>query len=172
MPEPERTALYRLYDAAGDLLYIGIAKDPASRWKSHANHPRTSGWWPLVSRKEVEWLPSREAADVAETEAIKKERPAHNRAKVDRICFARFRYRSPEIRWTKAPQDPWSSQAARIIKAEIAEGKIKPGDRMPTAKELHRRFGISDQTCGKMLRALADEGLLRQERRGGPYFCS
>jgi len=173
MPEtPERTALYRLYDANETLLYVGIAKDPESRWKSHASHPRTSNWWPLVSRKEVEWLQSREDADLAETKAIKIEQPVHNRAKVERMCFARFRYRSPEITWHRAYQDPWSEQAKRIIRAEIADGAIKSGTRMPTAKDLHRRFGISDQTCGKILRSLADEGILRQDRRGGPYFCA
>lgn len=34
MPQtPEPIALYRLYDAEGQLLYVGIARDPEARWK-------------------------------------------------------------------------------------------------------------------------------------------
>ncbi|MGW7330449.1 GntR family transcriptional regulator [Streptomyces sp. NPDC054840] len=173
MPEsPEPTALYRLYDADDQLLYVGIAKDPTARWESHARSPRSSRWWSLVERRSVEWYASREEADVAETGAIKAERPLHNRAKVPGVHFVNFRYFSPEIQWHRAPQDPVSEQAARILRAEIANNLFTSGDQMPTAKELHRRFGISDQTCGKMLQVLAKEGVIQQRRPGGRYYCA
>jgi predicted GIY-YIG superfamily endonuclease len=38
----ERTALYRLRDADGRLLYIGIAKDPERRWKHHSRTARAT----------------------------------------------------------------------------------------------------------------------------------
>jgi predicted GIY-YIG superfamily endonuclease len=68
-------AVYRLYDTEGTLLYIGSAYDPKERAKKHREKP----WWPQVARREDEWHPSREAAYVAETEAIKDARPLGNK---------------------------------------------------------------------------------------------
>lgn len=70
-----RTALYRLYDADGQLLYIGVAYDPQQRWYSHAN---TAPWWPRVARREVTWYPHRPAAEDAERDAIRAEAPMFN----------------------------------------------------------------------------------------------
>jgi predicted GIY-YIG superfamily endonuclease len=43
MPEPpERTALYRLYDATDQLLYVGISTNPEERWKTHT---MLKSWW-------------------------------------------------------------------------------------------------------------------------------
>lgn len=70
-----RTALYRLFNADGQLLYVGIAYDPKSRWYSHVN---TSPWWPNVARKEVEWFEHRNAAVTAEMIAVRTEKPIHN----------------------------------------------------------------------------------------------
>jgi len=70
-----RAAVYRLYDEEGTLLYIGSAYDPAQRSKKHREKP----WWPQVARREDEWHPSREAAYVAETEALKEGLPVGNK---------------------------------------------------------------------------------------------
>ncbi|RSN12849.1 hypothetical protein DMB42_11770 [Nonomuraea sp. WAC 01424] len=75
----ERTALYRLYDAADELLYVGITTDTAVRWQAHS----TTKWWPQVARKAVQWYATRAEAAAAEIAAIKTERPAHNRAHAD-----------------------------------------------------------------------------------------
>lgn len=40
-------ALYRFYDAAGALLYVGITIDPGSRWRSHAHD---KPWWQQVAQ--------------------------------------------------------------------------------------------------------------------------
>lgn len=70
-----RAAVYRLYGAEGALLYIGSAYDPKQRSKKH----RDKDWWPQVVRRDDEWHPTREAAYVAETEAIAQLRPPGNR---------------------------------------------------------------------------------------------
>lgn len=70
-----RTAVYRLYNEADRLLYVGVAYDPEARWKNHANF---SLWWPDVSRRDVEWHDNREAAECAERRAILTEGPLHN----------------------------------------------------------------------------------------------
>lgn len=71
----ERTALYRLYDKNGVLLYAGIAVDPRNRWGQHA---RTKPWWPRVVVKEVEWHDTRIEALAAESVAIAVEKPLYN----------------------------------------------------------------------------------------------
>jgi predicted GIY-YIG superfamily endonuclease len=76
MPEtPERTALYRLYDAEDQLLYIGISSSPTRRWRQHE---RDKGWWPQVAKLVMVWLDSRLDAQSAEGHAIKAEGPLHN----------------------------------------------------------------------------------------------
>lgn len=77
-PAAQRTALYRLYDRNGVLLYVGITVDPPVRFQAHSS--RT--WWSEVTRSTLEWWPSLEAAEVAEKRAIETERPIHNRALV------------------------------------------------------------------------------------------
>lgn len=72
---PERTALYRLFDKAGDLLYVGITNDPEVRWSYHA---RQKTWWPEVNRRAVEWKATRVEAEAAEAEAIGREAPRWN----------------------------------------------------------------------------------------------
>lgn len=66
--------LYRAYDAAGALLYVGRSKRLPERLASHnAAHP----WWHSVRRIDVE--PVAEGTGRAtEDEAIRNERPAHN----------------------------------------------------------------------------------------------
>ncbi|MEU0659591.1 GIY-YIG nuclease family protein [Streptomyces lavendulocolor] len=71
----ERTALYRLRNSAGRLLYVGISSSPQRRWVEHSiDKP----WWPEVSDLSLEWHGSRGEALDAEMEAIRSERPLYN----------------------------------------------------------------------------------------------
>jgi len=69
------TFLYRLYDATGNLLYVGITSDIARRMNQHATD---KAWWPEVARKTIELHPSRSDAGFAEMAAVRKEHPRHN----------------------------------------------------------------------------------------------
>lgn len=69
------TALYRLYDKAGVLLYIGITTALKKRMAKHADD---QPWWHMVSRKTVVWHDARQEASRAETEAINTENPKYN----------------------------------------------------------------------------------------------
>lgn len=71
----EPVVLYRLFDAANALLYVGISRNPAGRWKEHAAE---KSWWPRVARKTVVMYGSRMAAEIAEGRAIRSEAPLHN----------------------------------------------------------------------------------------------
>lgn len=68
-------ALYRFFDAHGDLLYIGITVDPSARWKKHRE---SKHWWHAVANITIEHCVSREAALLAEREAIIREVPRYN----------------------------------------------------------------------------------------------
>ncbi|MFJ9420759.1 type II toxin-antitoxin system prevent-host-death family antitoxin [Streptomyces sp. NPDC101249] len=70
-----RTALYRLYDDTGLLLYIGISHQPEVRFEQHA---KSKVWWAQVARRTVEWFDDRPSAAQAEAEAIRAEDPEHN----------------------------------------------------------------------------------------------
>ena len=72
---PVKTALYRLFGDEDILLYIGITDKFGTRWQQHA---RLQPWWPEVRRQTVEWHPDRDAAEDAEEEAIRTERPRYN----------------------------------------------------------------------------------------------
>lgn len=170
----ERTALYRLYDAEDVLLYVGISADPEGRWKQHSASATSAGWWPQVARKEVRWFPTREAADEAETAAISDERPLHNRSKVEHrsVGWGHWGIRSSEINRAVKDKDPLSHQVARALRADITSGKIRPGDRLPTGRELFQRFGVTENTCNLALRRLADDGLCHQPRPHSRYVCT
>lgn len=77
---PGRTALYRLYNAEGALLYIGIAANPEHRFDGHES---TKSWWPQVNRDltKIEWHDTRVEAEAAEDEAISTEHALHNVAR-------------------------------------------------------------------------------------------
>lgn len=72
--ETQPTALYRLYDDGGQLLYVGITNNTDVRFKWHSQ----SYWWHRVARKDVEWHPDRGTARRNEARAIKEEGPLLN----------------------------------------------------------------------------------------------
>jgi predicted GIY-YIG superfamily endonuclease len=99
------TSLYRLHDAQGGLLYVGIAGNPGRRFQEHAG---TKAWWGQVSWVHVEHYPTRTEAEAAEITAIRAERPKHNVAQVTnplsglpRISsvFTALAYGNPHV-WT------------------------------------------------------------------------
>lgn len=69
------TSLYRLFDADGQLLYIGIALDTVRRLDEHAND---KPWWGEVATVTLEHYPGRVEAQEAERAAIQDEHPAYN----------------------------------------------------------------------------------------------
>lgn len=73
--------LYRMFDAAGVLLYIGQTKNPEQRiagWYSRASNPPYH-WFAAVVRIEWQQYPDRVSVLAAEKAAIETERPRYNR---------------------------------------------------------------------------------------------
>jgi len=69
-----KTALYRHFDAADTLLYVGISLSAVQRLSQHSDKP----WFNAIARVEVQWLETREEALLAEAEAIATEKPVWN----------------------------------------------------------------------------------------------
>lgn len=71
-----KTALYRHFDIAGQLLYVGISLSAVHRLSQHKS---TARWFADIKRVDVEHHPTRAAAMKAESIAIRAEAPRFNR---------------------------------------------------------------------------------------------
>lgn len=68
-------AVYRIYDASGELVYIGMGHEPDARVSAHrADKP----WREHIATYEVTWHPNRADAFAAEAKLVKAERPRYN----------------------------------------------------------------------------------------------
>ncbi|MCO8302227.1 GntR family transcriptional regulator [Streptomyces sp. RKCA744] len=66
---------------------------------------------------------------------------------------------------------PPYQQAAEAIRSEIKAGKIKPGEQLPSHRELQERFGIANMTARSALRVLREEGLIYTVQGRGSYVA-
>lgn len=80
-----RTMLYRYFDGAGRLLYVGITMAPSGR---HRLHDLRSPHVKYATHISFEWYPDRESARAAELTAIKSEGPVFNKEGVDELVAA------------------------------------------------------------------------------------
>jgi hypothetical protein len=70
----EDTCLYRHFDDAGKLLYVGISLNALKRLHEH----REKHWFRRIARVEIEWFSTWEEALAAEAKAIIDENPECN----------------------------------------------------------------------------------------------
>ena len=73
--EAQETALYRFFDDAGTLLYVGISNSWTRRFESHLND---KPWIKDVSQTTISWFDKRYKAIAAERTAIRWENPKYN----------------------------------------------------------------------------------------------
>lgn len=62
-------------------------------------------------------------------------------------------------------------QVANALRADIALGQLKPGERLPSIRDLAERFGIAPQTVQNGLAVLRDQGLIYAGSTRG-YFVT
>ena len=79
--------------------------------------------------------------------------------------------RASEISMTGPPGALWAG-IADALRAEIASGARRPGDRLPTEAALAGRFGVNRHTVRRALAALAKEGLVRSRRGAGAFVAA
>lgn len=126
------TALYRLYDADGALLYVGVTGDLRTRFAQHA---AGKPWWPEVARKTVEWHETRIAALGAEAAAMENERPRYNILETSTRARAGKpgdRHRTPLVGW-RPP-----AELADWARAESEREGRRLGDLLTEALEEYR----------------------------------
>lgn len=168
MPDStERTALYRLYDANDQLLYVGISHEPEARLRDHKWAPHHDKWTKHVDRHEIAWYPSRTAAQTAEIAAIREERPRHNGA--HNYPHAPF---DPE-EWPKiTTPNAMSAQLSSLILAKIESGRWQAGMKLPSCSELGRATGMSKSAATKAVRRLCAQNRLTQIQGVGVFVYS
>ncbi|MFJ9037946.1 GIY-YIG nuclease family protein [Streptomyces sp. NPDC102406] len=150
MPEPdEPTALYRLYDAEYDLLYIGISRDPSKRFKAHAHD---KSWWHCVEYVDFTWFNSYPEARGAENRAHASERPPYN-----------------GLRWTgiKSPHPAleYDDSAERAIVRRLLLDALEAGLHAPGSHiwpfHISEACGYSSTTVYRAMDSMIHEGHLR-----------
>lgn len=67
-------AVYRMFDHAGRLLYVGMSGRAGRRFDGHSE----KRWFPLVSTITLEWHANHAQARLAEIRAIAEEKPRYN----------------------------------------------------------------------------------------------
>lgn len=81
---PGAACVYRFYDSAGQVLYIGCTINLAARILGHAKSQQSSAWWPLADHWTYEAYDDHGEALRAEARAIVAEQPLYNRDLTDR----------------------------------------------------------------------------------------
>jgi len=152
-----RTALYRLFDAAEQLLYVGISTQPDTRWTQHASD---KPWWSLVEHRRVEWYSSRTAAEKAELEAVRAEEPLYNTANAKRSLLAAhfpieesMTQAQARLRFSDVlDATQFGGQFVKIIRRGKRSGIVVPPDWYDAAlaeheevKELRRKLATLEQ---------------------------
>lgn len=148
-----KSALYRLYDSADTLLYVGIARHPDVRFKEHASD---KSWWHLVARTEIVWLDDRTAALEAEAKVMMEERPLYNG------------YHHLGKGWPQKAlkyDDTADRKTVRSgMRAALERGEYTPGTYFQ-APPIGRQYGVAPVTAFHALRDLVDEGVLEYATR-------
>lgn len=179
--QPERTALYRFFDAEKSLLYVGIAADPDKRQKQHARDAGET-WYPLAAERTVAWFGSRSDAESAERKAIATERPRYNSKhsvhfgpESLQMTLQRLDRANRLLAGSHAPgYTPTTYRYFALverIRKQIENGTLAGGVKLPSISEYRSSFGLSDQTVRRALSILVDEGLITR-RPGRGYFVA
>lgn len=71
--------------------------------------------------------------------------------------------------WKFNNETPIYLQIMDALKAQIAQGQLKPGDKVPAVRELAVMAGVNPNTMQKALSELEREGVLCSQRTNGRY---
>ncbi|QLJ01510.1 GntR family transcriptional regulator [Streptomyces sp. NEAU-sy36] len=171
---PERTALYRLFDTDDRLLYVGISSEPKARMRDHAAE---KSWWGDVATRDFEWFDSRQEAAEAEIEAIRNEQPLHNHAHNTSAVLALLpAARTEPLRpqFTPVAKDGRSvaQRMAADIRPLIMSGDMPAGTRLPSTRDLCAQYQTSNVTVQRGLRILKEEGFAVGRNGSAVYVTS
>lgn len=66
---------------------------------------------------------------------------------------------------------PIYEQIAEAIASDAASGRVGPGGRLPSARELAASLEVNPNTAARALQLLAERGIARAERGTGYYLA-
>ncbi|MEL7178480.1 MAG: phosphonate metabolism transcriptional regulator PhnF [Pseudomonadota bacterium] len=75
------------------------------------------------------------------------------------------------MRDTSAKTPIWKA-IANALRGDLAEGRYRPGDKLPTEAALADRFGVNRHTVRHAISALVEEGLIRTRRGAGAFVAA
>lgn len=174
-PRPGQSALYRFLNDDGEILYIGVTINPPRRWKQHQERAALT-WWPLVRNVSVEWFTSRQAALDAELCIIRTQQPLYNVGGAPSHLreLAEGERLSPMLgldHFNRAVggrfyggMGSMTRCIADALLEDVRDGRLLPGQKLPTLGALEQRFGDTVGTIRRSLIRLAQAGTV--ERRG------
>ena len=71
-----------------------------------------------------------------------------------------------------AGKTPIWQAIANALRADLAEGRYSPGDKLPTEAALAERFGVNRHTVRHGLSVLVEDGLVRTRRGSGAFVAA
>ena len=66
--------------------------------------------------------------------------------------------------------EPVYAQLVRILRRQVADGVLRPGDQLPSEAQLCRRYGVSPMTVRRVINILADQGIVVGEQGRGTFI--
>lgn len=75
--------------------------------------------------------------------------------------------------WKVDPQssEPLFQQIVNRVKQAVAVGRLKPGDRLPSVRELAKELVINPNTIARAFRELEGEGITLSRRGSGTFVA-
>ncbi len=61
-------------------------------------------------------------------------------------------------------------QIIRLMKKDIITGKLKPGDKLPSTRELALKYSINPNTSGRIYKEMEREGITYSKRGLGTFI--
>lgn len=77
-----------------------------------------------------------------------------------------------DLRIDRSSREPVSTQLRRGVGEAVDAGRLLPGDRLPTIRELASRLDVAPNTVAKAYRELELDGVVKGRGRRGTFVAS
>lgn len=145
------TAVYRLYDELGVLLYVGISNQPPTRFEQHR---MKMPWWNRVVTREIEWYETRPLAEAEEYRAIVQDSPVYNVHHASKSGRADYSKRQ-EYTVLRTSPDAFNAALAQL-RSDLRAGlyDVSP---LPRESALASQYGVLTDSVYSLIREVRKE---------------